>query len=1069
MGRGAVVLFLGFSLTFLPAGRVNGQVTSGAITGAVQDPSNARVVNAKVTVRNLDTNASRTADTGTDGRFGFPQLPVGSYEIVVEANGFAKYQQGPIVLRLNEEADLTVKLALAGASESVNITTDAPLINTATAEVGVNFDVARIQNLPLAPNHNVFNLALSVAGVSQLSGGNSTFASGGVSFSVNGARTRSNNFMIDGADVNQPSVAGSTQEIENPDTVSEFRLITNQFLAEYGRTAGAVVNIITKSGTNAYHGTAYWTYNNNRFNSLSNLNKQAGLKSAPYRNENQFAGTAGGPVVKNKTFFFVSALRWTDRQAAGGSSIGAAPTQAGDDLLKPLAATRPQLQALLTYLPPAQTATGKFVQVTADGQTLQVPVGILGGVAPNLLNDWQWSARADHRFNDKESLFVRYQWDDRLQINGQAVPAGLTSNVPERRQVATIALNSSFTPAVFNEVRLSFNRFVTATTAANLASQNIPSIEVSELGLTGFNAATSRTAIGLALNLPQSAVYNNYQLADTLSVTRGSHTMKFGIDFQRQNQFTVFNPTLRGRLAYSTLQNLVDDQATTATINTPLPGIPTTQYYKYNNYFFFLQDEWKLRRDFTLTLGLRYESPGNAFDLLNDLNRRELALNGNNPAFAVNPLPTRDTNNWAPRIGFNYRAGSAPRILHWLTGDEKLVVRGGYSRSYDLIFNNIALNVFSAFPFTLVTTGATGSNGLVPGAFALIDPIRAGRVVPPVNDPDHITRTIVDTNLHAPLADQFAFQIQRELSNNWALTLGWIATKGTGLLDSLDGNPTIPGTRATQRVNPNRGIIRERANAGASIYHSLQASAEKRLSQNFSMAVHYTWSMFIDDASEVFNPSNSGEVAVAQNSFARRLDRGRSTYDRPQRFAVNGVYEIPFMRDQKGLLGHAAGGWQISGFLTSQSGSPFSPLAGIDPGNVLTGIDGLVGLAVRPNVLPGVNLSGVSVNDIFRNGPSAYFSQVTAASPIGNAGRNILRSTPLNDVDFAVNKSFRMPWEGHALSYRLELYNAFNHRNYGIPEARINSPAFANVGVAGTDVTTTLLNRRIVMGLRYQF
>jgi hypothetical protein len=551
-------------------------------------------------------------------------------------------------------------------------------------------------------------------------------------------------------------------------------------------------------------------------------------------------------------------------------------------------------------------------------------------------------------------------------------------------------------------------------------------------------------------------------LADTLSVNRGSHSMKFGIDFQRQDQFTVFNPTLRGRLAYGTLQGLVDDQAQTATINTPLPGIPITQYYKYYNYSFFVQDEWRLKPNFTLTYGLRYESPGNSFDLLKRLNQQEVTLNGGNQAFAINPLPARDTNNWAPRFGFNYRFGNAPGMLHWLTGDGKMVVRGGYARSYDLIFNNVTLNVFSAFPFTLVTTGVP-VNGLVPNAFALINPIRAGTVVPKVNDPDHITRTIVDTNLHAPLAEQFSLQVQRELSNNWALTLGWIATKGTGLLDSLDGNPTIPGSKGTQRVNPSRGIIRERANAGSSIYHSLQASAEKRLARNFSMAAHYTWSMFIDDASEVFNPSVAGEVAVAQNSYNRRSDRGRSTYDRPQRFAVNGVYELPFMREQKGLLGHAAGGWQVSGFLTSQSGSPFSPLAGIDPGNALTGIDGLVGLAIRPNVLPNVSLSGVKINDIFRNGALQYFSQVTAANPIGNAGRNILRSTPLNDVDFAVNKSFRMPWEGHALSYRLEMYNAFNHRNYGIPEARIISSGFGNEGATDGGI------RRIVMGLRYQF
>jgi hypothetical protein len=1043
-----------------------GQVTSGSILGSVQDPSGAQVTNARVVVRNVETNATKETATGNDGRFNLPQLPVGSYEIIVEAAGFSKYQQGPIVLRLNQEADLSIKLSLSGVTETVNINADAPLINTTNAEVGVNFDTKRIESLPLAPNRNVLNLALSVAGVSQLSNGNSNFADGGVSFSVNGARTRSNNFMLDGGDMNQPSVGGATQQINNPDTVSEFRLITNQFLAEYGRSAGSVVNIITKGGSNAFHGTAYWTNNNNHFNTRSNLDKR-NFKDSPYRNENQFAGTFGGPVIKDKTFFFVSLLRWTDRAFASGTSIGAAPTQAGDDLLRSIAGTRPQVQALLNNLPAAQAASGKFVNVTADGRTLQIPVGILSGAAPNLLNVWQWSARGDHRFSDRHSLFMRYQWDDRGSLNGQAVPSGLTSIVPERRQIAVVALNSTLTPNLFNELRLALSREVTATTASNQQALTIPSIEVSELGLTGFNAAASRTAIGLALNLPQSAAYTNYQLADTFSVIHGSHSMKYGIDFRRQDQFTVFNPTLRGRLTYATLQNFVDDLAQVATINTPLPGVPTTQYYTYYDYFFFLQDEWRVRPNFTLTYGLRYESPGNALNLLKSLNNRVVANNGGNPNFVMNTPPGRDTNNWAPRVGFNYRFGQGPGMLNWLTGDGKLVARGGYSRTYDLIFNNIALNVFSSFPFTLVVTPAAvkqpNGTSLVPNAFVTIDPIRAGRVIPPVIDPAHITRTIVDSSYRAPLSEQFAFQVERQLARDWALTVGYVATKGTALFQTLDGNPTIPGTAGQQRVNPNAGVIRERANSASSIYHSLQTSVEKRLSRNFSMAAHYTWSAFIDDASEVFNPSNSGEVAVSQDSFNRRLDRGRSTYDRPHRFVTNGVFELPFMREQKGFLGHAIGGWQVSGFLTLQSGSPFSPLAGIDPGNRLTGIDGLVGNAIRPNVLPGVSLAGVSVAQIFRQGASAFFSQVTKDNPIGNAGRNILRAAPYQDVDLSIQKSFKLPWENHSLQYKLEMYNTLNHRNFGIPEARINSNAFANQWLTDGG------NRRIVMGLRYQF
>jgi len=1037
--------------------------TTGQILGVVQDPTGAAIAGARVTVKNMDTNLTWGNTSGPEGRFRVPQLPVGSYEVTVEASGFAKYVQGPLVLRLNQDADLTVKLSVAGTSETIAVTADAPLINTTNAEIGVNFDVKRITELPLAPNHNILNLALSVAGVSQLSTGNSTFAAGGVSFSVNGARTRSNNFMLDGGDMNQPSTGGATQEINNPDTVAEFRLITNQFLAEYGRTAGSVVNVVTKSGTNAFHGSGYWTINSEKANSRNNLDKRT-FPRAPRRNENFFGATLGGPVKQDKTFFFGSILRWTDRRAASGTAIGAAPTQAGKDILGRVAGTRPQVKALLDFLPAAQSQAGT-VNLNLAGQNYVVPTGVLSGAAPNLLNAWQWSGRIDHRFNDKHSIFGRLQGDDRASISGQSVPPGLTSQSPDKRWVAVVSFNSSLSPNVFNEVRTAFNRLNTATIAADKNAENIPSIEVSQLGLTGFNAAATRTAIGLGLNLPQSAVYNNYQLVDNMTLIRGSHSMKFGVDLRRQDQFTVFNPTMRGRLLYPTLQNLVDDLAQVAQINSPLPGVPTKQYYKYTDYFFYLQDEWRVKPNFTLTYGVRYESPGNSFKFLQDLNKGVVARYNNNPAFQMDPAPARDRNNWAPRFGFNYRFGQGGP-LGFLTGNGKMVMRGGYSRTYDIVFNNITLNVFSSFPFTVITNvpvvpQSTGP-ALAPNAFGILDPIRAGRVVPQVVNPSQIVRTIADTGFRAPVSEQFSFQLQRELNNEWALTVGWVGTKGTALFQTIDGNPTVPGSRGQVRVNPARGVIRHRANAASSIYHSLQTSLEKRLSKNFSMAMHYTWSAFIDDASEIFNSSVAGEVAVPQDSYNRRFDRGRSTYDRPHRYVVNGVWEVPFMRDQKGPLGRILGGWQASGFLTFQSGSPFSPLDGADPGNRLTGIDGLVGNSIRPHVNTNLDLARMNVAEILRAGGRSLFTAASAANPIGNAGRNILRADGIGNVDLSLTKNFKVI-EGHNFQFRMEMYNATNTRNFGIPEARVNTAAFGNQWLTDGG------NRRIVFGLRYTF
>jgi hypothetical protein len=325
-----------------------------------------------------------------------------------------------------------------------------------------------------------------------------------------------------------------------------------------------------------------------------------------------------------------------------------------------------------------------------------------------------------------------------------------------------------------------------------------------------------------------------------------------------------------------------------------------------------------------------------------------------------------------------------------------------------------------------------------------------------------ITRTIVDSNFRAPLAEQFSLRLDRELAGGFAMNVGYIGTKGTALFQSVDGNPTVPGTGGTQRVDNTRGIIRLRANTGSSIYHSLQTSIEKRFSKGYSFAAHYTWSSFIDDQSEIFNASVAGEVAVAQDSFNRKIERGRSTYDRPHRFSVNGIWELPIFREQKGALGNALGGWQLGGFLTFQSGAPFSPLAGNDPGFRISGIDTLVGNSLRPNVATSIDISGSKIEDLFPV-RSTLFSALSAASPIGNAGRNILRADGINNVDFVLNKKFRLPFEGHALNFRTEMYNATNTRDFGIPNATFSSAAFLN------QWNTNGGNRRIVMLLRYTF
>ncbi|HMX29942.1 MAG TPA: hypothetical protein PKC13_30430, partial [Blastocatellia bacterium] len=330
--------------------------------------------------------------------------------------------------------------------------------------------------------------------------------------------------------------------------------------------------------------------------------------------------------------------------------------------------------------------------------------------------------------------------------------------------------------------------------------------------------------------------------------------------------------------------------------------------------------------------------------------------------------------------------------------------------------------------------------------------------------------------------DQYSLEVQRELAKNWVMRVGYIATRGTGLFQTVDGNPVI-ATRSNRnsldpafvyspapsfqnvprRVDLTRGIIRERANVASSIYHSMQISLEKRLSRNFSMGTHYTWSAFIDDASEVFNPQPAGEIAVAQDPYNRRADRARSSYDRPHRFTGNVVYEFPFYREQKGVAGHTFGGWQTNAFFTLQSGTPFTVLNGADPAGVLQGIDGLVGNAIRPNLNTTLDLSRMNLIEIRAAGGASLFPALTAGQRTGNVGRNTLRADGIANLDFGIIKNTKVR-EGHQLQFRADLYNLTNTRNFGTPNSLINSGAnFLN------QWATNGGNRRVLLGLRYTF
>ncbi|HSB29283.1 MAG TPA: carboxypeptidase regulatory-like domain-containing protein, partial [Pyrinomonadaceae bacterium] len=763
--------------------------TTGSLSGEVKDEKQAVIRDATVSVRNVKTNLTRTTQTDNDGRYRFTGMTVGDYEVSVESTGFAKYVQTGITLVLNQQATVDVTMRTGGVAEVVNIVENASILNTTNTEVGTRFDNRRLAELPIATNRNVYNIALSAPGVSQLQSNQAGFTNG-INYSSNGGRLRSNNFLLDGQDNNDFGVAGAVVQLNNPDLIQEVRLVTNQFSAEYGRNSSSVFNAITKSGSNQFHGSGFLFHNDNHLNACSNLNKAGGFcnkastnpsrQIAPFRIENQLGLTFGGPLYlpkfgeggptyisgKDRTFFFFALQRWWDRRLGQGVTIQGVPTTPGRQVLEGQAGNRAQVQALLNFLPPAQAPNGQSRTFTINGQTFTVPLGSLTGSSSFVFNDWQQSIRLDHRLTDNNTLSGRYIYQDQDTVGaGQSTPSGYESANVSRNQGVNISLNSIMSSRMVNELRLAYLRAASATVAADLRAEAIPSIQITDLGMTGLNAGATRTAIGLAANLPQASFRNTFQIQDNLSYTAGNHGWKFGADIHRSQLHQLFKPTTRGHLVYADLNNFVNDIANVQ-INRDLPGVARVLHLDWHDFYLYGQDEWKIRPNFTLTLGLRYENAGQPIQDLLDFNDPVFAASGNDPRYRVTPIPGRDTNNWEPRLGFNWNPHTSSNgFIGAITGGDRLVVRGGYTRTHDYAYTNIALNIWSSFPFV-----AAFNLTNVPNAFATYKTL-------PVN-PAIFTRTQVTPDFHSPVYDSFSFELQREVSRDMVFRVGYVGSKG---------------------------------------------------------------------------------------------------------------------------------------------------------------------------------------------------------------------------------------------------------------------------------------------------
>jgi len=976
------------------------QTSRGTVSGVVTDPNAAVIPGAEVTLTNKETTVSRTTVTNDEGLYRFEAVDLGSYSVKIGAPNFGTIVNDNVVVNANQTSTVDAQLALGSQEVTVNVTAEAgALLQTEAPVRGGNISRAQITDLPFA-NRNPVSLALTLPGVSSNRGG-----FGDNTFSVNGARGRSNNFLIDGTENNDISVAGQGFKITNPDAVQEVSVQTSNYDAEFGRSGGGVINTITKSGTNEFHGTLSYLLDSRIDDAITSSESRdpeiARRGHPPFGIENIFAGTLGGPLFlprfgeggpslyngRNKTFFFVSYQE--DRQRANSQSQLTTPTAAGRARLRQLFPVGASSNVDL-YLNATQNSVGV-------ASPFNIPLGTVGGVDRGniefgtffrgfqfLNTDKQFQLRIDSQLTEKDQFSARLLTDSNIIPFGGTIGTstfeGFDADSTAKYYNFLLSNTHIFSPSFTNETRLAYNRIDLGFPIRdpNGPGGTLPSITVQLI-----------TGLGTSASFPQGRIANNYVVQDTATYVTGNHTFRGGVDFLRQisRQAAPFAPrgtaTFAASNGFSAFANFIDNFGGAGGSTRRDFGSAIYNPALYRTAAFF-QDRWKATEALTLTLGIRYESFGTPFNTL-----RTPAYTGLfnvDPATRLGPyaLPNQvepDRNNFAPTIGVAYSPSLSNGFLGSLFGEKKTVLRAGYQIGYDSFFNNIASNAATSSPNIIVTTlnsavtastprGTPNFLGTIPTTAAAVTPLSA--------------QTLIAQNLVNPYYQRWSVGMQRELPFNTILDVSYVGSKGTKLYINEDANPLVPpnlrmntpanypnctpNTNVTAaqgtaqfpagtlcplsgRLDNLQGSRSVRTNGGSSIYHAGQLEVRRRFANNFTVTGAYTFSKLIDNASEVFSSLSGG---FSNQPFFQtpavfggdRLDRGLSLFDRTHRASITYIIDSPFFREQRGALGHLLGGFQLSGVTTFESGVPFTVFNGLDS-------DGIGGATVdRPDFNP---------------------------------------------------------------------------------------------------------------------
>jgi Carboxypeptidase regulatory-like domain/TonB dependent receptor len=1070
------------------------QQITGSIRGSVEDPSGAVVQTASVTARQTETGLTRTATTDHTGAYVLLELPVGHYELQVEAKGFQKYIQQGIILSVNETAPVPVHLAVGAESQVLEVNADAQLIQGTVTSLGKTVTEREVLDLPLN-GRNFTQLGLLQPGVVPLTPGLSEAGGSlraGQSYAVNGQRPESNNFLIDGAN-NFNGVDGGFVLKPPVDAITEFRILTHNANAEFGNALGSTTNIITRSGTNRFHG-ALWEFLRNDIFDATNY---FAAKTEPLK-QNQFGGTFGGPIRKDKTFFFAYYEGFHNRQGETKSSTVPSLAERQGDFSAicpegfsggfcnnpdhqlfnvflsqpymnnqyPVATqTNPVSQNLLQFFPPPNNGTNVFTltQVLREDSNQ-------GGV------------KVDHYLTASDILNFRYSIIDGTQFtpiptSGASVP-GFPVGQDQRAQNFVVQETHTFSPHLIGVFRASYlrNKFlfglhINPTTPASLGFQYTPSLEAA-VGPPSIQVA-GYTTIGNPITGPRNTFENAFDYSGALNWVHGRHEIKFGGGYQRLQVNALQGIASNGFYVFAGFP-VVPDAFASFLFGQPvvfLQGLGDFERgIRGNAANAYVQDTFKATSRLTLNFGVRYELP---FPYTEIKNRQTLWIPGRQSTVVPNApnglLYPGDKGVPAGLIP-TFKKGFAPRVgVAWdPTGSAKWLVTSAYGIFYEPYYTGQGgplQSPISAPPF-LQTPQVSLPN------FA--DPFNGN---PPIEGEfsKPLTNLTLAANLPLPYVQDWNLNIQRSLGSDLLFEIGYVGTKGTKLPRFIEGNPAIyiPGVDADGNpISTSDNADRRREFSGCTLdpttvcnysstglitgianssYNALEASLKKRFSHGISFLASYTYSKSIDDSS-TFNLSGSaskplaGENDLAQNPFDVNAERGRSLFDARHRFVLSYQWSLPWWRQPKGWYQQVLGNWQVNGIVTAMTGTPFTVFDGNDF-SVQGSAPEVTGFfANRPNVVANPN-DGPKTPGTWLN-PNA-FQRITQDpnSPVqqfGSAGRNIAQGPGYTDWDFSLFKNIRVA-ESKEFQFRAEFFNLLNHTNFHIPDSDMNSQTFNQI------------------------